>query len=279
MGFRVIEGTFHVKGYSPDGDSIRFKANNDQNWQLLDGPPAKRNARGHVQLRLEAIDTLETHFLRFHQPLQFARAALNHLLLQVGISNVLFNLTGGVVTEADDGSAGYIVSREVEKNRRPVSFVFRGNPPAADGSEIFFEADLLVRSANAAMLSSGLAYPTYYKGLFPDLREALTELVTAARAAGAGVWPHDKTNAGFDVTGLESITEEHVILPKLFRRLASYLEAGGAIQGFDEHLAELEEEMLVISTAHSTHFDTVVKVQGNTVKMTELPENLMFLGG
>jgi hypothetical protein len=28
MPFVMIKGTFHIKGYSPDGDSIRFKAHN-----------------------------------------------------------------------------------------------------------------------------------------------------------------------------------------------------------------------------------------------------------
>jgi hypothetical protein len=36
MSFRVIKGTFHVVGYSPDGDSIRFKAVNEANWALLE---------------------------------------------------------------------------------------------------------------------------------------------------------------------------------------------------------------------------------------------------
>jgi hypothetical protein len=38
------------------------------------------------------------------------------------------------------------------------------------------------------------------------------------------VWAEDRTNAGFEVESLQSITNEHVILPKLFRRLAEYLE-------------------------------------------------------
>src|SRR5215218_11229632 len=55
-----------------------------------------------------------------------------------------------------------------------------------------------------------------------DLREALTETVARARQAQLGVWAEDRTNAGFEVEGLHSITDEHVILPKLFRRLAEY---------------------------------------------------------
>ena len=31
MPFFIIKGTFHVLGYSPDGDSIRFQADDDAN--------------------------------------------------------------------------------------------------------------------------------------------------------------------------------------------------------------------------------------------------------
>lgn len=60
MTFQAIKGTFHVVGYSPDGDSIRFKADNPGRWQDLAGR-VKLNTKGHAQLRIEAIDTLETH--------------------------------------------------------------------------------------------------------------------------------------------------------------------------------------------------------------------------
>ena len=62
MGLFLIKGTFHVVGYSPDGDSIRFKATNFVNWNLLDPGPRSINAKQHMQLRFKGIDALETHF-------------------------------------------------------------------------------------------------------------------------------------------------------------------------------------------------------------------------
>src|SRR5262245_45224889 len=193
MPFHVIQGTFHVKGYSPDGDSIRFKADHEDNWDLLNGPPAKLNARGHAQLRLEAIDTLETHFQNVHQPLNLAKQAMDHLIAQVGITGVQFNSQGTIVTQANDGTTGYIISRDVEKDRRPVAFACAGVPSEADGASIFLNMARVEQSANAEMLRSGLAYPTYYKGLFPYLRNALTALATSARQGQKSLWLHDKT--------------------------------------------------------------------------------------
>ena len=48
--------------------------------------------------------------------------------------------------------------------------------------------------------------------------------------------------------GLHSITDEYVILPKLFRRLAEYLQAGGSVASLIEFLKGREEEIIVIST-------------------------------
>ena len=77
------------------------------------------------------------------------------------------------------------------------------------------------------------------------------------------MWAEDRTNAGFDVEGLDSITDEHVTLPKLFRRLAEYLEAGGWVQA-SRVLERRREIIIVISTVHPTHFDTIVEVEGET---------------
>jgi hypothetical protein len=128
------------------------------------------------------------------------------------------------------------------------------------------------------LLEAGLAYPTFYKGLFPVLRDALTAATAIARRRAIEIWAEDRTNTGFDVQGIESITDEHVILPKLFRRLAEYLEAGGAVAGFKEFLEEKQEGITIIPSAHFTHFDFVVEVAGDTVRMTEPPENIMFEG-
>ena len=62
MPFTLIKGTFHAKGYQPDGDSLRFKAASAANWAKLGGPKVRRNAKGHAQLRFEAVDALETHY-------------------------------------------------------------------------------------------------------------------------------------------------------------------------------------------------------------------------
>lgn len=278
MPFFIIKGTFHVLGYSPDGDSIRFQADDEANWAKLSGPPVTLNARRHAQLRLEAIDTLETHYRNLHQPPELAAMALDFLLRGLGITGVQWDVLRTKITAANDSTEGYIISRSVEQNRRPVAFAFAGPPPGDDGSHIFLDDGWMRQSMNYQLVEEGLAYPTYYKGLFSDLRRALTDASSHARQSGLSIWPEDRTNAGFTVSSIQSITEENVILPKLFRRLAEYLEAGGPIAGFRDFLEMKEDGVTIVSSAHFTHLDTLVRVDGDMVRMTEPPENLIFEG-
>jgi endonuclease YncB( thermonuclease family) len=277
MPFTLIRGTYHIKGYKPDGDSIRFKALDDANWEKLSGTRVPLNAKGHAQLRLEAIDTLETHYQGKHQPLALGTKALTFLLNSLGIKNPKFDALMTTVTDADEaGTEGFIFSRTTEQGGRPVSFVYHGVPPEADGSSVFVTRERLRESVNVLSAVEGLAYATYYSGLFSDLRAEVTDAVQQARGKGDNIWAEDATNAGFEVPDLTAITDTHVILPKLFRRLVDFLAGGGTVARFKEYLEALQEPIMILSTAHFTHFDTVVEVTGNVVRMTEPPENLVF---
>ena len=125
MAFKLIEGTFHVVGYSPDGDSVRFMPNKPETLGLLGGSKSKINSQGHVQLRLEAIDTLETHFQGLHQPLDLAEAAMNKLMGLLEIDSIKWNEADTKVVAANDQTRGFIIAREVEKSNILQRALFR----------------------------------------------------------------------------------------------------------------------------------------------------------
>ncbi len=276
MPFTLIKGTFHVAGYEPDGDSIRFKADNPALWEKLAGRPVELNARQHAQLRIEAIDTLETHYKGQHQPLKYAQGAMRFLLDELGIKNVKFSVDGIKVTAATDGTRGYILSRTTEGNQRPVAFVFAGSASETDGKSMNLTLARFKKSLNYKSVAAGLAYPTYYEGFFPDLRMAVTSAAVAARTAGKGLWPADRTTKGFKVPNISAVTDTHVILPKLFRRLVAFLGTGGSVAGFKQYLAKHPDAIFELTAGHSTHLDTFVEVIGNKVRLTVKPEQLMF---
>ena len=283
MPFTVIRGTYHVVRYSPDGDLIRFEADNTALLQDLPGR-VKINARNHAQLRIEAIDTLETHYSppsgggTYHQPLQLAEAARTALMDFVGITNVQWDSAHNTVIAANDGTRGYILSRAVEKFGRPIAFVYAGDPPGQDGDSIHLDPALLRQSYNYHALREGLAYATYYMGLFNDLRATMTEAVNEARVANRGLYPIDATNNGITASSLQVLTEDHAIMPKLFRRLLEYMVNYDSAVGFKEKLAQSREPVLEIATANFTHFDTFIEQADGSeqIRMTRRPEDLVF---
>lgn len=278
MPFTLIKGSFRVVGMSPDGDSVRFAADDLDLINNLPGGPPDPNPRPSVQLRLEGIDALETHYAARHQPTQWARAARDRLLDFVDIRNVIWDANQATVVSANDGTRGWILSREKEKYGRPVAFLFAGDTAEPDGSQIFMGLDLLKESFNHAALAEGLSYPTYYEGLFSDLRDEMTSVTKAARANGLGLWPVDRSTAGFDATSLAVIIDEVAILPKLFRRLSDYMATEGTAVGFREALAESREPVWDLRNQNHTHFDTFIEQapDGTHIRMTREPEELVF---
>jgi len=284
MPFTLIKGTFYVVGYSPDGDSIRFKANNPKNWEKISGRP-KINKKEHVQLRFEGIDALETHFTpkvkgakSEHQPMLLGKAARDYTISAVGIKNVKWGPKDARVSRADDGVAGYILTRAIDNNKfgRPVSFVYAGTTAKADGSEVHLDVNTLKKSINYKLIESGNAYPTYYPTLFYDLRNAITNAVKKARSAKKGLWPQDKTS-GFTLSGKEAVTDQYPIFPKLFRRLIEHLAKGGTVSNFRQFLEDKKDGVLILPEAHHTSaLDYIVEVKGKKIGMKVLPENLVF---
>lgn len=287
MPMTVIGGKFRVIQTAPDGDSIRFYANNPELWKKI-SKSIRTNATGGVQLRLDSIDALETHFSPKggslggvqHQPLKYAREASNELLKFLGFSKVTRGSSEKVTDATPDEVPGFILTRFADMYGRGVAFAFKGETNEVDGSDIFLDKSLLPQSANYHLLSTGLVYPTFYSKLYPDVREQLAGAAQTARSEKKGLWNEDKTNAGFVLESLETITDEAVILPKLFRRLLGYLainDGSVALDGFKSYLASLDDKLIILPDGHVTGFDYVVKVEGQNLKLTQQSENLVFI--
>jgi len=282
----VIKGEFRIIGAAPDGDSVRFYPSADRAFERA-GLPVRTNQAGGAQLRLEGIDSLETHYSAqvgnlgvLHQPLAHAHAAADRLLTLLGFTDVERNDNETVTSATPANTPGYIFTRFADTFGRCVAFAFPGQIDHDDLAPRFVEPADLATSANLDVLAAGLAYPTYYSMLFPDLRAALTETVIAARAAGVGLWPEDVTQTGVTVEGLDTLTEVAVILPKLFRRLVDYLainDGDPSLAGLPAYLAMRDDRLFVVSRGAATGFDNVIEVDGQRVLLQHPPEDLVFI--
>jgi endonuclease YncB( thermonuclease family) len=287
MPLNLVKGTFRILHSAPDGDSVHFYPDDREAFTKLN-LAALPNHEGGVQLRLDAIDALETHYtprvhggFTHHQPLGLAHAAGDELLELLGFSGVARDHEK-VTAATPERVPGWILTRFADKYGRPVSLVFAGEPEQADLSAVFVNVALLQRSMNHQLLAAGLVYPTFYSQLFVDLRRALTATTHQAREAGLGVWAQDSTTAGAAIANLTDVDDKLVLLPKLFRRLIDYfaLGAGSAsLDGFEEFLAARDDRVLVLPDGQLTGLDTVVQVEGQTVRLLHPPEDVVFLEG
>lgn len=288
MPLTLIKGSYRILGASPDGDSLRFYPDDPQAFATT-GLPVRTNSAGGAQLRLEGIDALEMHYTprsspsRWRQPAAPAIHAADALLDHVGFRSVVRGEDGTVLESTPEQVPGYILTRFADEYGRPVAFAFPGGRRgrAGDLSQVFLDVPEMRRSANWALLETGLVYPTFYSMLYVDLRQAMAEAAVAARQAGVGVWAEDLTLDGFTLRSRAQLQQELVILPKLFRRLADYLvldESDGAgLGGFARYLAVRDDRLFTVPDGQATSLDTLVDVRRQTVRLTVPPERIVFV--
>jgi hypothetical protein len=92
-----------------------------------------------------------------------------------------------------------------------------------------------------------------------------------------GIWKYDKT-ASLTLKGTESITDDHPIFPKLFRRLMTHYGEGGTFDDFKEYLGRRRERTVIVSLCHFTHFDDQIKQTATQLKLVRPVEDMVFPG-
>jgi endonuclease YncB( thermonuclease family) len=286
----LVKGSYRIVGASPDGDSVRFYPDDPHVWEAA-GIPVRTNAGGGVQLRLDAIDALETHYtppqasVTWHQPEALGQGAASRLLDLLGFSDVVRDGTGAVSSATPPQTAGYILTRFADKYGRAVAMAFAGGRQgrAADGTSVFLGVAELHRSVNHRLLVEGWVYPTFYSQLYVDLRADLAATSVAAREAQRGVWEQDATLSGFRLVSRAQLSDDLVILPKLFRRLAEYLtldETGSvSLAGFPAFLAAHDDRLFTVPAGQATALDTLVTRKGQSLTLSLPPEQIVFLEG
>lgn len=109
---------------------------------------------------------------------------------------------------------------------------------------------------------------------------AAVATAAATAATPLGVWAADVTTSVATVSSPTSLSDDVVLLPKLFRRLADYLELGDgdlSLDGFPAFLAQAADRFFILSTGHSTTgLDAITVIDGRTVRLTHPPTDLVF---
>jgi endonuclease YncB( thermonuclease family) len=282
MPLTLIKGSYQIIGASPDGDSVRFYPTDSAAFKKA-GIKVRVNARGGAQLRLDGIDALETHYEQVRQPVELGDAASAALVRHLGFRDVARDDRGTVTASTPAKVSGHIMTRFADKYGRAVAFAFAGQRSgrSPDGGAVRLDVRGMKASANFLLLRDGLAYPTFYSLLYPDLREAMAEAAVKAREAGKGIWAEDVTTSGFRLSSRKQLQQQVVLLPKLFRRLVDYLaldETGGvSLAGFSHFLDTRNDRLFTTPDGHATELETLVEVKRQSLRLTVDPERIVFL--
>ncbi|MFD7323530.1 nuclease [Streptomyces sp. NPDC059875] len=276
-------------GTRPDGDTVRFYPDDPAAWDTVPGPhPIVILGPGGANLRLEGIDSLETHFKppfvsgpELHQPKVPADAAAAELLRLLGFDPVQRTPNGKVKAPTNPAAVrGYVITRGADTHGRCIAFTGPGDGPEADANgELFFTPAMMRETVNHKLLAKGFAYPIFYRTLFPDLRNDLAATAVKARSDSEGLWRLDKTQSNTTVIAPPLINAD-VIYPKFFRRLGEYvLENDGdpALDGFVVYLRRKADKFTLLSTGHfSTGLDLIIEVDTDKVRWTHPVEDIVF---
>jgi endonuclease YncB( thermonuclease family) len=293
--YRLITGEFYLlypdlprNGPEPDGDTIAFLPERDDLVQALPRFGNRRPDRKHLgtySVRFEGIDALETHFQNHHQNLGFANAARDLMLNEVGFTQVDFfpDRPNKVQAATPHPLPGHILATGIEANGRIVAQVYRGSPEQglADGDRVFVDDARLDRSLNAALIRAGLAYGEFYTTMPFSLIGHLRDLVTQARAAGAGFWPAESVAVGTPAqpTGVADL-DELVIFPKLYRRLVDYFTDDHTdLAAFDTWIRAQpdRDDPAQLPTGERGNLHDLYQLDDTGISLRLLPEDLIFL--
>ncbi len=205
-----------------------------------------------------------------------------------------------------DRVPGYIITNDVERNGRPIAWLFAGNPPLPDGSVVSKEqlAEMGGESLNYKLLRGGSVYPYFFMTLPAVLRNKLVEAAKLAeRDATAGrhddhpsVWTLDRCSEGITIDTLQAVTQEYALLPYFFRKIiqhwyhcrvaqyCDYLEGhGDPPPGFDPNISldgffdQTNPYLFVVSEQDFVRLDHVMQIEGNRLTMMQQPYDLVFL--
>ncbi len=258
MKFTLIKGRFKPKTGHPDGDSVRFQADDPALWNQVPGHP--NNVESVVQLRFEGIDTLE-------------KAAITPLSTLAKES--MLNLIGFHETDQPT-PPGYILTNGFTI-KRPVCFVFAGDSRRKDGAQVSLDTAMVRDSVNYRQAQTGYAYPLFYNTLDTQAQKALAAAIGIVAQRLLGNWPTDATQTGVTVQTRADLATIPPIWPKLWRRLETFLKKNRPLAEFTPFLASQNERMRIASSGKERGFNEMVVVHGNQVKMTESPRELIVI--
>lgn len=308
MQYRVIKGELVIQGKSPDGDTVGFRLDEEHRdewvWSGTRSGRFPQLNKGFVtNIRLEAIDALELHFVvpdvwpqvTSHQDLDLAKKARNELLTLCGfdVSLLKEDEEHRITDPAGQSISAVVAYRDIDPNGRMIGFVFKESDAptlsTADKPEVYVKPEAFLRSVNAKLLRSGWVFPTFYGTLDHEVRDLLIEHLQQPRMDQSGVWADYKATVVLPRKPTLSQVESLILMPKVYRRLITHIAHNGAMSNLsaalsDDVVVDTKDKRLcdlgafLMSHKDETCGDPVADQDvPYRLRLTRQPEELIFL--
>lgn len=292
-----------------DGDTLRAEIITHSDWEPFLGP-ARRDTQGRVWIRLLGLDAPETHFpnapsgLR-HQPPQYGQYANDCLMEALGVTASFDdgNLYGlyhrNPHSAASPSSSGspqdsvglhshasprYLIAEchGVDRYGRVLAILWQSDQP--DCALILPRPPPVSSSVNVALLAKGAAYPDLHGSLGAQRNAEFRRACKEAQTNRLGIWIHDQSRTGVLLTQAHRLTQDVLILPRLYRRIVAFLldseaqhegahfsvsEREHALRnGFQHFLGHIDQALYLRSESRCALFSELISWNAPHLKLT-----------
>jgi endonuclease YncB( thermonuclease family) len=275
--------------YEPDGDSVRFKADNIDDFNDLYRhykiKPSQHD--DSVQLRFEGVDALELHFQNHAQP--GGKDARDKLLEDIlGFKNIIYDNNGTRVKSSEpDSIPATILSKASDPFGRPISYILIGNERNKFKDDEIVNVDLatLDKTVNIQVLKEGFAYPLVYTSTPRYHRDHIRQIAKQLQTQRKGIWKNDGSSS-FRLEDYSSIDDPHgsPIFPKLYRRCVDYLKdyldqrfSGDLVDWILSKGDKENDQVLINETDFPSKLSNIVEVHNSKISLTANITDLIFV--
>ena len=230
MSYIAVPGYIVIDGYQPDGDTVRFIA--DETRIFLDLPRARSDAFGKdtsICVRLEGIDAPELHYEGCAQP--HGDVALDALLNDIAWASAK------TIKGEPRGIRATVLTRSCDVHGRVIGYLFTDPSLLGERASTLEDTTKLGESVNAHLLRRAVVYTLAYRSQPSPHRTLFRAIAEDARKAGVGVWAKDRSNAGFPLRSDSSLGPHGaLVFPKIFRRSVAFFREHAPSESFKEWL-------------------------------------------
>jgi hypothetical protein len=274
-----------IKAHSViDGDTLRVEIVAPQHWEPHLGP-ARQSQTGEVWIRLLGLDAPETHFpqspidLRHQVPAhgQYATACLSRAIgiaASLDDGEVQLIATTTPRPSLTDRSLIYLLAEHQGLDRfgRVLAFVWKTQERLGLFDDFNWMAQKKIAqrtietSVNYALLAEGAAYPDFHSSMGAERIACLRTAVKQAQRDCLGVWAVDQTRSGVMLSHASDLAHTTLILPRLYRRIANFLQGTrhqthsemNLREGFRAFLGERDQAIRIRSNNHTVLFSELL---------------------